>query len=47
MNPDDEWDCPEDHVTFAGPCTCAHEPEHHTWGSCDVEGCACEAGWEE
>jgi len=32
---------------FAGPCTCDHEEDAHGWGSCDVEGCTCEAGWEE
>lgn len=40
-------DLPEDHVGFVGPCTCAHTEEEHGWGSCDVEGCTCEAGWEE
>lgn len=44
---DEEWDCPEDHVTFAGPCTCEHEPEQHGWTGCDAEGCECEAHWEE
>jgi hypothetical protein len=34
-------------VAFIGPCTCEHAPEEHGWGSCDVEGCPCEAGWEE
>lgn len=37
----------EEHAYFAGPCTCEHEPEEHTWGSCDVDNCDCEAGWEE
>jgi len=32
---------------FVGPCTCDHEPEDHGWGKCDVEGCDCEAGWED
>lgn len=46
--PDDaEESCPEEQVTFVGPCTCTHEPEQHGWGSCGVEGCECEAGWEE
>lgn len=42
-----EDDEPFEYITFAGPCTCDHEPEEHGWGSCDVEGCECEAGWEE
>ena len=39
-------------VFFIGPCTCEHEEQDHSWGSCDepdengVE-CKCEAGWEE
>lgn len=44
---EDVDDIPEDHVGFAGPCTCDHEQEEHGWGSCNVEGCPCEAGWEE
>jgi len=28
-------------------CTCDHEPEKHTWGSCEVEGCKCKGGWTE
>ncbi len=38
---------PEDHIYFIGPCTCDHEQEEHSWGSCDVDDCECEAGWEE
>ena len=41
---DDEWG--EDQTYFTG-CTCDHEPEQHGWGSCDVEDCPCEGGWEE
>lgn len=41
----DEW--PEEQAYFTGECTCDHETEEHGWGSCDVEGCECEAGWEE
>lgn len=44
---DDERLLPEDFVHFAGVCTCEHEPKEHGWGSCDVDGCECEAGWEE
>lgn len=36
-----------EHAYFTGECTCAHEREEHTWGSCGVDGCKCEAGWEE
>lgn len=31
----------------AHDCTCDHEPEQHSWGGCVVEGCPCEAAWEE
>jgi hypothetical protein len=44
---DDDWFCPEEYVTFIGPCTCEHEPDNHTWGECGIVGCPCEAGWEE
>lgn len=44
---DGGWDCPEDHTSFAGPCTCQHESKQHGWTGCDVEGCGCEAHWEE
>lgn len=42
---DEEWG--EEAVYFEGPCTCDHETGEHGWGSCDVEGCDCEAGWTE
>lgn len=43
----EDWDdIPEDHVSFVD-CTCDHDPDEHGWGSCDVEGCPCEGGWEE
>ncbi len=32
---------------FEGPCTCEHDQDAHGWGSCEVEGCPCEAGWTE
>lgn len=32
---------------FVGPCTCEHEDEQHGWSGCDVDGCECDAGWEE
>lgn len=41
----EEWG--EEWVGFFGPCTCEHSEEEHGWGSCDVDGCDCEAGWEE
>lgn len=50
-SPDDEPDTePDDDrdeypASFVGPCTCEHEPGFHGWGSCDVDGCPCEAGW--
>lgn len=44
---DEDWDGPEDHATFIGPCTCQHRPEEHGWYSCDAEDCDCEAHWEE
>lgn len=46
---EDEYGNPlvEDAVSFVGPCTCEHTPEQHSWGCCAVEGCECEAGWEE
>jgi hypothetical protein len=43
----EDWDIPEDHIGFYGPCICEHDEEAHGWGSCDVDGCTCEAGWEE
>jgi hypothetical protein len=50
MDTDDDLDddlLPEDHAHFAGPCTCVHEDDDHGWGGCGVDGCDCEAGWEE
>jgi hypothetical protein len=44
---DEDYILPEDHLTFAGPCTCDHERDEHGWGCCDVEDCPCDAGWEE
>lgn len=41
---DDEYE--EYPVSFSG-CSCDHEPEQHGWGSCNVDGCPCEGGWEE
>lgn len=32
---------------FFGACTCEHDQDEHGWGSCAVENCPCEAGWEE
>lgn len=37
----------EEHTYFTGECTCDHDQEQHGWGHCDVDGCPCEAGWEE
>lgn len=41
----DDYDYEENPV-FVG-CTCEDTPEEHTWGSCDVDECPCEGGWEE
>lgn len=46
MEGEDEDEVWEENANFVGPCTCPHEEEEHGWGSCDVEGCPCEAGWE-
>lgn len=43
---DDEGEWPEEQVYFTD-CTCEHAEDEHGWGSCDVEGCPCEGGWEE
>jgi hypothetical protein len=48
---EDEW-WEEFSSSFTGECTCLHDQEVHSWGSCgqkDPQGfeCACEAGWEE
>jgi hypothetical protein len=43
---EDDPDYYEEQTYFVG-CTCEHDPEQHGWGSCDVEDCACEGGWEE
>ncbi len=44
MTDEDEWG--EEYVSFAD-CSCDHDKEDHGWGSCDVESCPCEGGWEE
>jgi hypothetical protein len=36
----------EEQTYFVG-CTCEHEAEQHGWGSCKVDDCPCEGGWEE
>ena len=48
MAEDDESDADWGEVTttFTG-CTCDHEPFQHGWGSCDVDDCECDGGWEE
>ena len=43
MEDEDDYNDPY----FEGPCTCEHDEDEHGWGSCDVEGCECEAGWTE
>jgi len=37
----------EEWAGFVGLCTCEHNEEEHSWGSCDQPNCDCEAGWEE
>lgn len=32
---------------FVGECTCGHEIPEHGWQKCDVDGCPCEARYEE
>ena len=41
-----EWEFEEPGVCFVD-CTCDHEVEAHGWGSCLIDGCPCEGGWEE
>jgi len=36
-----------DQMQYFCECTCEHDPDEHGWGSCDVEECDCEGGWEE
>ena len=46
---DDEDDIEQDYeeqASFVG-CTCEHTDDQHGWGSCDVDNCPCEGGWEE
>lgn len=44
---DDYYDDTVYCAAFIGPCTCEHDEEQHNWGSCGVDDCPCEAGWEE
>lgn len=46
MPEDVDGDLPEDHVYFAGECTCEHDEDEHGWGWCAADDCQCEAGWE-
>ncbi len=43
---EDEYEYGEEQTYFVD-CSCDHEPDEHGWGSCDVEDCDCEGGWEE
>ena len=47
MSDGEDYEDYEESASFVGPCTCKHEKEEHGWGHCYVEGCDCEAGWEE
>jgi len=40
-------DCFEYQAYFTDECTCEHDPDQHGWQGCDVEGCDCDAHWEE
>lgn len=43
----DWWDTADhDYPSYFAGCTCEHDPEDHTWGSCN-ECEECEGGWEE
>lgn len=45
---DEDDDCGYEAAhSFAGPCTCDHDEERHGWCGCTVDGCECEAHWEE
>ena len=46
---EDSWDDYSSAFMFPGDdqeCTCEHETIEHGYGSCDVDGCPCEAHWE-
>jgi hypothetical protein len=47
MSEDDFDEDYEESTSFVGTCTCEHEADKHSWGSCDIGDCPCEAGWEE
>lgn len=46
---DDETDVILEEVTVFDSlsCKCEHESEDHGWDGCKIEGCACDASWEE
>jgi hypothetical protein len=45
---DDEVEEPFEYQQyFVGECTCDHDRDEHGWGSCGIDDCPCEAGWEE
>ncbi len=46
MDEDREW--AELQPEFSSEdCTCDHEPDEHSWVSCEVEDCPCAASWVE
>ena len=46
---DDNWpiDEPFEYQSYFCDCTCVHLQDQHGWGSCLIEDCPCEGGWEE
>lgn len=44
MTDTEEWGEPSFNI---GLCTCEHTPDEHGWTGCNVDGCECEANWEE
>lgn len=41
---DDEDESWEEFPTFQGTCTCKHEPDDHSWGTCNKDGCNLRSG---
>ncbi len=44
----DTSDFQDDNAFFdSASCECEHLADDHGWLGCEVEGCPCEARWEE
>ena len=46
---EDSWDDYSSAFMFPAEgteCTCEHETVEHGYGSCEADGCLCEAYWE-